>query len=69
MNCSVISVNILAPLESRIFSISLTYRRRRRRGGDRGDGYAHACTRVEFIQTDFAEDEHTTTQQTVLRLT
>lgn len=24
MNCSVISVNILAPLESRIFSISLT---------------------------------------------
>lgn len=25
MNCSVISVNILAPLESRIFSISLTY--------------------------------------------
>lgn len=27
MNCSVISVNILAPLESRIFSISLTCRR------------------------------------------
>lgn len=31
MNCSVISVNILAPLESRIFNISLTCRRRRRR--------------------------------------
>lgn len=42
MNCSVISVNILAPLESRIFSISLTCRRRRRkkeveRGGVSGE--------------------------------
>lgn len=33
MNCSVISVNILAPLESRIFSISLTYRRREEETG------------------------------------
>lgn len=51
MNCSVISVNILAPLESRIFSISLTYKeeKRRRRGGRLR---THLHTRVWFVQTD-----------------
>lgn len=55
MNCSVISVNILAPLESRIFNISLTCRRRRRQGGRL---CTHPHTRVVYANR-LTEDERT----------
>ena len=72
MNCSVISVNILAPLESRIFSISLTYRRRRRRrrrgGGDGGmvtHTPAHAWSLYkQNLQRTNTHDDTTNSPQT-----